>query len=383
MISNRANPPLPCPRVFPILIGLGIFLFIITIITNTKDSTCLGRVSSRLKYPNSSSGSFKQLSDYDLKEYSVKTHKGYVTLNELNEKVYKLLGYEIEKPTLPVPTLRMVNEPTCDIIFSEWYRVSQEPQPVDPPNRIPSGDMDAFLLFGYSALGSWYMNDKNSAKGEKPKLWDKVSELMEYPKDKLADLAYHVESASIFHAMDSYRLDNMSGVVIGSMKPWVEVMALRHGAKKILTVEYNKLNIEEKFRDRMSSIFPVDFVKNYTDYVEKFDFAVSFSSIEHSGLARYGDPIDPIGDLREMLKIRCILKKGGLLFLGFPLGTDALQYNAHRIYGPIRLAMMFYGFEWLGTFSGTDEKPFELNSKRLHSKGKFGMIQHTMVLRKL
>ena len=46
-------------------------------------------------------------------------------------------------------------------------------------------------------------------------------------------------------------------------------------------------------------------------YAGTFDFAASFSSIEHSGLGRYGDPIDPIGDLREMLKIKCMLKKGG------------------------------------------------------------------------
>ncbi|VDM34294.1 unnamed protein product [Toxocara canis] len=71
------------------------------------------------------------------------------------------------------------------------------------------------------------------------------------------------------------------------------------------------------------------------------DFVVSFSSIEHSGLGRYGDPLDPIGDLREMQKIQCLLKRGGLLFIGLPVGVDAVVFNAHRIYGRLRLAMMF------------------------------------------
>uniref|UniRef100_A0A1I7TAX0 Methyltransf_11 domain-containing protein n=1 Tax=Caenorhabditis tropicalis TaxID=1561998 RepID=A0A1I7TAX0_9PELO len=183
--------------------------------------------------------------------------------------------------------------------------------------------------------------------------------------------------------MSSYRLDNKTGVVIGSMKPWVEVMALRHGANHVLTVEYNSLNIQKEFQDRLSSIHPVEFAKKWNEYVETFDFAASFSSIEHSGLGRYGDPIDPIGDMREMLKIKCILKKGGLLFLGFPMGTDAILYNAHRYYGPIRLALMLYGFELLDTFSGKSEQPIRLNSQLLHQPGLLGGTQYTMVLRKL
>ncbi|EGT56228.1 hypothetical protein CAEBREN_30340 [Caenorhabditis brenneri] len=88
----------------------------------------------------------------DLNEYSVRTHKGYVSLNELNEKVYKSFGYEVSVPTLPVPTLRMVNEPTCAVVFSEWLRISQEPQPDIPPKEIPVMQTDEFLMNGYAAL---------------------------------------------------------------------------------------------------------------------------------------------------------------------------------------------------------------------------------------
>ncbi|EGT34420.1 hypothetical protein CAEBREN_09909 [Caenorhabditis brenneri] len=319
----------------------------------------------------------------DLNEYSVRTHKGYVSLSELNEKVYKPFGYEVSVPTLPVPTLRMINEPTCAVVFSEWLRISHEPQPDIPPKKIPVMQTDEFLMNGYAALDAWYLNDKNAAYPDKPRNWDRISELMKMSKTDLADLAYPVESVSMFHAMAGNRLDGKNGVVIGSMQPWVEVMALKNGARKILTVEYNPLEIQQEFQDMLSSILPVDFVKRWQEYADSFDFAASFSSIEHSGLGRYGDPLDPIGDLREMLKIKCILKKGGLLFLGVPFGTDAIQYNAHRIYGSVRLGMMFYGFEWIGTFSGETDEAFEFNSGQLHHKGLFGLTQHTMVLRKL
>uniref|UniRef100_A0A914L5V3 DUF268 domain-containing protein n=1 Tax=Meloidogyne incognita TaxID=6306 RepID=A0A914L5V3_MELIC len=78
-------------------------------------------------------------------------------------------------------------------------------------------------------------------------------------------------------------------------------------------------------------------------YFNSFDFVASFSSIEHSGLGRYNDPLDPIGDIREMQKISCMLKPGGLFFLGIPVGQDDVGHNCHRTYGRIRLPMMFAG----------------------------------------
>lgn len=88
-------------------------------------------------------------------------------------------------------------------------------------------------------------------------------------------------------------------------------MKLVPGAKQLLTVDYNQLNIQPEFQNRVRSILPTEIARNWEKYAESFDFAASFSSIEHSGIGRYGDPIDPIGDLREMQKVRCLLKKGG------------------------------------------------------------------------
>ncbi|VDN25602.1 unnamed protein product [Cylicostephanus goldi] len=43
-------------------------------------------------------------------------------------------------------------------------------------------------------------------------------------------------------------------------------------------------------------------------------------------------------------------KVEGLFYLGIPRGKDAIHYNAHRIYGRMRLAMIMTGFEWLATY---------------------------------
>uniref|UniRef100_A0A0M3INV5 Methyltransf_11 domain-containing protein n=1 Tax=Ascaris lumbricoides TaxID=6252 RepID=A0A0M3INV5_ASCLU len=66
---------------------------------------------------------------------------------------------------------------------------------------------------------------------------------------------------------------------------------------------------------------------------------------------------DPIGDLRKMQKIQCLLKKGGLLFVGITTGSDAIWFNALRMYGRIRLPMMFEGFKLLNIFVGNASTP--------------------------
>lgn len=55
--------------------------------------------------------------------------------------------------------------------------------------------------------------------------------------------------------------------------------------------------------------------------------------IEHIGLERYGDPLDPKGDLKAITELKRVLSKDGSLLFVVPLGEHAvIQYNAHRIY---------------------------------------------------
>src|SRR5690606_7074270 len=55
--------------------------------------------------------------------------------------------------------------------------------------------------------------------------------------------------------------------------------------------------------------------------------------IEHIGLGRYGDPIDPEGDIKACKELSRILAKGGSLLFVTPVGGEAIiEWNAHRIY---------------------------------------------------
>lgn len=56
-------------------------------------------------------------------------------------------------------------------------------------------------------------------------------------------------------------------------------------------------------------------------------------TIEHVGLGRYGDPIDPAGDIKAAKELTRVLSPGGSLIFVTPVGGQALlEFNAHRIY---------------------------------------------------
>ena len=64
--------------------------------------------------------------------------------------------------------------------------------------------------------------------------------------------------------------------------------------------------------------------------------------IEHIGLGRYGDPLDPQGDLKAISELKRVLKPGGQLLFVVPVGSTAkIIFNAHRIYQYQQVAEYF------------------------------------------
>jgi hypothetical protein len=55
-------------------------------------------------------------------------------------------------------------------------------------------------------------------------------------------------------------------------------------------------------------------------------------ALEHVGLGRYGDPIDPYGDIKGARELSRVLAVGGDLLIVLPVGRPKIAFNAHRIY---------------------------------------------------
>jgi SAM-dependent methyltransferase len=67
--------------------------------------------------------------------------------------------------------------------------------------------------------------------------------------------------------------------------------------------------------------------------------------VEHIGLGRYGDPLDPDGDLKAMAELRRVLSPEGNLLFVVPVGRSRVCFNAHRIYAVEQVLEDFRGLE--------------------------------------
>ena len=147
-------------------------------------------------------------------------------------------------------------------------------------------------------------------------------------------------------------LSQMRDVAVwSSLTPWVETLLLAHGAASVTTVDFNEPVLPPpgaggtRLQTLPTSALPAEYARG-----RRFDLILFFSGVEHDGLGRYGDPINPHGDYAAMAELRALLRpESGLLLLATPLGArDDVHFPWHLIYGPRRLPRLLRGFDWLG-----------------------------------
>ena len=72
-----------------------------------------------------------------------------------------------------------------------------------------------------------------------------------------------------------------------------------------------------------------DFSNNITDSLS------SLHAIEHFGLGRYGDDIDPKGHIRGFNNMIRMLKVDGIFYISFPISNaNEVHFNAQRVFHP-------------------------------------------------
>lgn len=77
--------------------------------------------------------------------------------------------------------------------------------------------------------------------------------------------------------------------------------------------------------------------------LEKKSYCDSLSclhALEHFGLGRYGDPIDPLGFENGFENMVNLLKPGGVFYLSVPIGIERVEFNANRVFDPRTINML-------------------------------------------
>jgi hypothetical protein len=134
---------------------------------------------------------------------------------------------------------------------------------------------------------------------------------------------------------------NLSGktcLVLGSISPWVECLLLHFDAKSVTTLDY--ITPECNYY-KINTVTMENHKKEM-----KYDVIISFSSLEHDGLGRYGDPINPNGDIDACIEAYSMLNKEGYFICGIPIGDGCIEGNFHRIYNRKRIDKVFSLFDY-------------------------------------
>lgn len=95
---------------------------------------------------------------------------------------------------------------------------------------------------------------------------------------------------------------------------------------------------------------------------ESIESMSALCSLEHFGLGRYGDPIDPEACFKCFSNIQNKIKKGGHLFISLPIGRERVEFNAHRVFYADTVVQNFNKMS-LVEYSTTTENGIEYNTE--------------------
>jgi len=227
----------------------------------------------------------------------------------------------------------------CDAIFVDSRIDAPREQPLAPED-LPTEFIADFTLngrFPFRRYPCAFYDTVYLTKNAHASHWSEelLNELKQKAENGTLEGTYGVGATnSLMEALKKVGMKGKRCLVIGSERPWVEAALLASGAQSIVTLEYGKI---ESTHPQVTTMLPSHFARTYLDgTLGTFDAVVTFSSVEHAGLGRYGDALLPWGDILAVARGWCVTKSGGDLVIAVPYGTDELMFNAHRRYGPVR-----------------------------------------------
>jgi SAM-dependent methyltransferase len=127
--------------------------------------------------------------------------------------------------------------------------------------------------------------------------------------------------------------------------------------------ELNLSNLKSEHTDLTKLQFPDNSIKSLS----------CMHTVEHVGLGRYSDPIDPNGDLKAISELKRVLNDNGYLLFVVPVGKPKIEFNAHRIYSYEQIEEYFKDLKIKEFTLITDEGKFIENAdKNLVKEQKYG-----------
>ena len=221
-----------------------------------------------------------------------------------------------------------------------------------PPREMPQGMREAFTYGGRVPVGYSYYDAKYLDGNADTPVWtaEMIDGMVQQASRRELDGNYGRDETNwVIEGLSRMDLKGADVLVIGSENPWVEACVLQAGAAHVTTLEYGRI---VSTHSQVSAMTPGEMRRRFRELMGTYDAVVTFSSVEHSGLGRYGDALNPYGDKQAMARAWCLAKPGARLLVGVMSGGDHIEFNAHRIYGPLQYQHLLANWEQVWRASG-------------------------------
>lgn len=112
----------------------------------------------------------------------------------------------------------------------------------------------------------------------------------------------------------------------------VDVIDIRPNQNKLMNIKFRQIDITDKIDENQIE--------------KKYESVSCLHALEHFGLGRYGDKIDPLGYISALNNIEKLIDTHGLFYLALPISSKfAVYFNAHRVFEPSQI------LKYLGSFA--------------------------------
>ncbi|CAF0875240.1 unnamed protein product [Didymodactylos carnosus] len=303
------------------------------------------------------------------------TCSGYCPLSETKRKKCTWLPRTIDQDMLNSKMHCQPQDDSCPT----YNAFDKDKLPLTPEGirHIPKDLLNNFTLSGQISL-SYYYNyrgtELNASKLSAQWTAEMIDNLRKMARERKPIGSYSTET--LYPVIDIYldvAIKNKTTAVIGTEMPWIEAILLEYGAKSVQTIEYATI---VSHVSNLKTITPQKYIDSRSlPNFELYDSIWCYSSLEHDGLGRYGDPLNPYGDMQTMVKLSCMPKPGGVLVLAMPTShVDSLEFNLHRVYGPIRYPFIYRHFHLLKLFGRLSTNLGAYNQPILVMQNKIGCL---------
>jgi len=287
-------------------------------------------------------------------------NKPPATLDEYVSQVKELCGElcDYTRKVTPGKILGTVSaKVNCDSVFAADMLSFNSGAKPPTWNENSQTYKDIVSHWGKVAIKGYYLDNRALSFGrEEVKTFSKahMESLISSWKSRKLQCPYPRVCQMTDEAAEVVGVEGKTILVIGSQSPWLESILISRGAAKVLTLEYGSFKSEHPSHE---FIRPNEFRERYqAGTLDEFDAIFTYSSVEHSGLGRYGDPLNPWGDTLALAQAWCVSKPDAQLAVGVPYVKtgDRIEYNAHRVYGPVMYP--FLATNWEAVWVEDDSK---------------------------